>query len=121
VEPRAYLPSSVEPLRRETDAIGATLNAAGRVRQLGARPLVVLTATAKTPPAMLATLVLTRAQDDRRKAAWDALQADEATWSTGGRHERVANASHYIQFDRPDVVIAAVREVVARVRSSQLN
>jgi hypothetical protein len=33
----------------------------------------------------------------------------------------VANASHYIQFDRPDVVIAAVREVVARVRSSQLN
>jgi hypothetical protein len=29
----------------------------------------------------------------------------------------VRDASHYIQFDRPDVVISAVREVVARVRA----
>jgi hypothetical protein len=27
------------------------------------------------------------------------------------------DASHYIQFDRPDVVIRAVRDVVARVRA----
>jgi pimeloyl-ACP methyl ester carboxylesterase len=116
VIPRAYLPTSVEALRREADAIGATLEEAGRVSRLGARPLVVLTATAKTSPAMLAAEGITQAQGDRVQAAWEALQADEATWSIGGCQERVPNASHYIQFDRPDVVIAAVRDVVARVR-----
>jgi hypothetical protein len=30
----------------------------------------------------------------------------------------VPNASHYTQFDRPDVVTAAVRDVVARVRNT---
>jgi len=52
------------------------------------------------------------------QAAWETLQADEATWSIGGQHQRVPNASHYIQFDRPAVVIAAVRDVVARVRAT---
>jgi pimeloyl-ACP methyl ester carboxylesterase len=114
VVPRAYLPSSIEALRREADALAATLYAAGQVRQLGDRPLVVLTAT-KTSPAMLAASGLTQAQGDRMQAAWDTLQADEATWSSAGRQERVQNASHYIQFDRPDVVIGAVRDVVAGV------
>jgi pimeloyl-ACP methyl ester carboxylesterase len=113
---RAYLPSSVGALRRETDAIGATLDAPGRVRQLGSRPLVVLSATEKTSRAMLAAQGLTQAQGIRMQAAWETLQADEATWSAAGRHERVPNASHYIQFDRPDAVIGAVRAVVARVR-----
>lgn len=31
------------------------------------------------------------------------------------RHELVPGAGHYIQCDRPDVVIRAVRDVVARV------
>ena len=113
----AYLPTSIEALRRETEAVPATLDAAGRVRSLGARPLVVLTATV-IPPASLAAEGITPAQANRIQAAKEALQADEATWSTAGRQERVPNASHYIQFDRPDVVIAAVREVVARVRAS---
>jgi pimeloyl-ACP methyl ester carboxylesterase len=118
VVPRAYLPTSVEALRREADALSATLAAAGRVRQLGSRPLVVLTATDKTSPAMLAAEGITQAQGVRMQAAWETLQADEATWSIDSRHERVPNASHYIQFDRPDVVIAAVRDVVARVRGT---
>lgn len=118
VVPRAYLPTSVEALRREADAIAGTLDAAGRVSRLGARPLVVLTATAKASPAMLAAEGITQAQGDRMHAAWETLQADEATWSIGGRQERVPNASHYIQFDRPDVVIGAVRDVVARVRGT---
>jgi pimeloyl-ACP methyl ester carboxylesterase len=74
VVPRAYLPTSVEAMRREADAIGATWGAAGRVRLLGTRPLVVLTATAKTPPAMLAALRLTQAQGGRMQAVWDTLQ-----------------------------------------------
>lgn len=79
---------------------------------------MVLTATEKTSPANLAALGLTQAQGVRMQAAWEALQADEATWSIDGRQERVPNASHYIQFDRPDVVIGAVRDVVARVHGT---
>jgi hypothetical protein len=119
VVPRAYLPASIEALRREANALPATLAAASQATRLGDRPLVVLTATAKTP-ATLAAEGITRAQGDRMQAAWDALQSDEATWSSSGRQERVPNASHYIQFDRPDVVIGAVDEVVARVRQIPL-
>jgi hypothetical protein len=43
-----------------------------------------------------------------------------ASWEVAMRHrvDRVVpDASHYIQFDRPDVVIGAVWEVVATVRA----
>jgi pimeloyl-ACP methyl ester carboxylesterase len=121
VVPRAYLPTSLEALRQEADAVAATLDAANRATHLGARPLVVLTATNKKSPAILAAEGITRAQGDRMQAVWDTLQADEATWSTAGRQQRVPNASHYIQFDQPDVVIAAVRDVVARVRAAHVT
>jgi hypothetical protein len=68
---RAYLPISIEALRRETVAISATLDAAGRVRSLGDRPLVVLTATANSP-ATLAAEGITQAQADRMQAAKEA-------------------------------------------------
>ena len=45
------------------------------------------------------------------------MHNEEASWSRHSRHELVPDATHYIQFDRPDVVIAAVREVVGDVRS----
>ena len=51
-------------------------------------------------------------------AEWLALQDDEAGWSTNSRHEIVRDASHYIQFDRPDVVVRAVHDVVNAARSS---
>jgi hypothetical protein len=49
------------------------------------------------------------------------MQDEEASWSTNSRHELVPDASHYIQFDRPDLVIAAVKEVVGKVRSASSN
>jgi pimeloyl-ACP methyl ester carboxylesterase len=50
------------------------------------------------------------------RAIWDTLHVEEAAWSTRGRHVRVPDSGHYLQFDRPDLVIAAVREVVDHVR-----
>jgi pimeloyl-ACP methyl ester carboxylesterase len=117
--PSAYFPTSVRALRAETDAIDATLAEASRARSLGDLPLVVLTAAAAMTPADLAREGITAAQGARVKAAWLALQDDESTWSHRSRHELVRDASHYIQFDRPDVVISAVREVVSRVRDAR--
>lgn len=115
--PRAYFSRSISALFEETRAVNATLAAARGASELDARPLVVLTATAGNSPENLAAMGISAEQEARRLAAWRALQDDEATWSREGRREAVAGASHYIQFDRPDVVIGAVRGVVARVRS----
>ena len=112
----AYLSTSLGSAVRELKAIPSTLEAADQHRQLADRPLVVLTAMAPNPEAVLKSAGLTRDQDDRRRVAWKALHDEEATWSTHSRHELVPDATHYIQFDRPDVVIRAVREVIGAVQ-----
>jgi pimeloyl-ACP methyl ester carboxylesterase len=115
--PRAFFSRSIGALYEETRAIDATLAAARDAKQLDARPLVVLTAGVGASPEALAQMGITAEQEMKRRAAWRAVQDDEATWSRESRREIVPDASHYIQFDRPDVVIRAVREVVARVRA----
>lgn len=105
----AFFPTSGVALMKEIRAMDATLATAGRLRRLGDRPVVVLTAVGRRPPGMSA------AQRERQVAAWNRLQADQAAWSTRGRQE-IVDASHYVHHDRPDLVIGAVREVVAAVR-----
>lgn len=114
----AYTSTSLGPTLRELKALSATFNASGQYRQLGDRPLVVLTAMAPMPAEALKTVGFTREQGERMQAAWKGLHDDEASWSTHSRHELVPDATHYIHVDRPDVVIRAVREVVGEVRSS---
>ena len=46
-----------------------------------------------------------------------ALQNDLASWSSHSKHRILDNANHYIQFDRPDAVVTAIRDVVDDVRS----
>ena len=113
----AYTPTSFAPAVRELNSLNATLEAAGKHRRLAERPLVVLTAMAELPPAVLKAGGMTREQGARFQAEWKTLHDDEATWSSRSRHEVVPDATHYIQLDRPDVVIRAVREVVDAVRT----
>jgi len=108
----------------EAEQIPRTMTQAGALRTLGARPLgerpvVVLTGT-KTPPAkLLKGAGMTLADYDRLRTLWIVLHDDEASWSSRGRHQLVADATHYIQFDRPGVVIAAIKEVVGDVRAEK--
>ena len=113
----AYTPTSLGPLLEEVDAIPATMAEAGSFRLLGDRPLVVLTAMAPPDTAMLKQMKMTREENLKYRAAWRALHDEEASWSTQSEHILVPDASHYIQDDRPDIVIAAVRKVVGLVRS----
>ena len=48
--------------------------------------------------------------------AWEKMQEELAHLSTRGTHAVAKNSSHYIQLDRPDVVIEAVRSVVEQAR-----
>jgi pimeloyl-ACP methyl ester carboxylesterase len=114
----AYASRSLGSALQELESLDATLSAAGQLRQLGDRPIVVLTAAKPYPAAMLKAMEMTSEQGRRLQAVWKEMHDEEAAWSHHSRHELVPDATHYIQFDRPDVVIAAVREVVSDVRSA---
>jgi hypothetical protein len=79
----------------------------------GDRPLVVLIhdGTSDPPPPGF-----TPAQRSSMEAVRVASLAALARTSTHGTSIVVRNASHHIQFDHPDAVIAAVRRVVEDVR-----
>jgi hypothetical protein len=47
---------------------------------------------------------------------WELLGKDEASWSRHSRQVSVTDSMHYIQFQRPDLVIEAVTDVVKTVR-----
>lgn len=51
--------------------------------------------------------------------AWDGMQDELAHLSTRGTRTIAKNSSHYIQSDRPDLVIEAVRSVTEQARESQ--
>jgi pimeloyl-ACP methyl ester carboxylesterase len=105
-----FLPTSVAALAGEVGAIPTTLAQAGKLRSLGDRPLIVLSAVRDLTAGELAQLKLTPEQGARVRSTAAALHADLARLSTRGELRRV-ESSHYIQYDRPEVVIAAVREV----------
>jgi pimeloyl-ACP methyl ester carboxylesterase len=52
-------------------------------------------------------------------AAWEKMQEELAHLSTQGTQTVAKNSAHYIQIDRPDVVIDAVRNVVEQARQAQ--
>lgn len=113
----AYSSHSVSGALSELDGFDQTVALARAAHDFGDRPLVVLTAMAPFEPWQLEALEMTRQDGERFKQEWRTLGADEASWSTRGRQRVVPDATHYIQIDRPDVVIAATRDVVAEVRA----
>jgi pimeloyl-ACP methyl ester carboxylesterase len=115
----AYLSTSIKGAIKEMIALPAILEEAGTFLTLGDRPLVVLTAMKLPTPAQLAQGGMSEAQAKEQKEEWRKFHDDEASWSSHSIHRLVPDASHYIQFDRPDIVIEAVRTVVAAVRGAQ--
>jgi len=78
---------------------------------LGSMPLMVLSHDPEKPsnelPPDLAKPV---------NEAWEKMQEELARLSSRGTQIIAKNSAHYIQLDRPDVVIDAVRNVVQQVR-----
>jgi pimeloyl-ACP methyl ester carboxylesterase len=112
----AFFPMSLRAVVREMEAVPATLACGGEMRTLGSKPLVVLSATRQPPPDELKMMGLDSLQSMRLAEVKRMLQKDLATWSSNSRQEFVEGAGHYIQLDRPDAVIAAVRGVIGSVR-----
>lgn len=113
----AYASTSVVGATSELDGFDATMDDARVVRSFGNRPVIALTAMKPLAPEELQGLNMKAADGARFKAEWKQLGAEQAALSTRGRQQLVPDAGHYIQIDRPDIVIAAVREVVGEVRA----
>jgi len=79
---------------------------------LGDLPLAVLSHDPDKPSSELPA--------DLAKAtnqAWEKMQEELAHLSTRGTQAIAKNSSHYIQLDRPDLVVEAVRTVVGQARA----
>ena len=113
----AYLPTSASAALDEGDASRETDKQVGTFRDLGDRPMVVLCAGHPASDKDLKSWGETRRYNDTQESVWKALHVEEASWSTRGRLVLVPDSGHFMQFDRPEVVIAAVRDVVASVRT----
>jgi pimeloyl-ACP methyl ester carboxylesterase len=55
-------------------------------------------------------------QGKQMAATWDALQQDLASLSSNSQHSVAVHSGHYIQLDRPDLVIAAIQSVWQQAR-----
>ena len=77
--------------------------------KLGDMPLIVLTRTSDPRP--LAPTETQQARDAGYRQ-WVALHDDIASLSTRGANRIVPNSGHYIQFDQPQAVNAAINEVL---------
>jgi pimeloyl-ACP methyl ester carboxylesterase len=113
----AFSARSLGGLVAEARSIDSTMAQAARAADLGDRPLVVLTALRPPSAAERGVTGMSEEQAGRLRTIWDTLHAELAAFSSRGRRDRVEDAGHYLQFDRPDAVIRAVREVVDSVRT----
>jgi hypothetical protein len=107
-------------LASELKAFSQSGSQARSFGSLGDRPLVVLTAGkmmfGHNP-------LMTDEVRDQIMNAWmhewiNVLQVEQAHLSTRGRQIIVPDSTHVIQFERPDAVISAVREVRSAVTAT---
>lgn len=104
-----FRPYSMEEVWAEFLLRKQSAGSARHMAPFGDLPLKVLTAGAK-PAGM------SESRFEVYQKAWWSLQHDLSALSTVGTDTVIPDASHYIQLDRPDVVIAAVRDVVREAR-----
>lgn len=86
---------------------------AAATSSLGDLPLAVLSHDPDKPSSDLPADLAKPVND-----AWEKMQKELSQLSTRGTQVVAKNSSHYIQVDRPDVVIDAVRGVVDQVRAA---
>jgi pimeloyl-ACP methyl ester carboxylesterase len=83
---------------------------------LGDMPLIVLSQDPDAPQYDLPEDLVRPTNE-----AWQKMQNELARLSTRSRQVIAKNSGHYIQLDRPDLVLDAVREVVNEVKTPQVG
>ncbi len=87
-----------------------------RQRRAVVRELLMMTGTLG-PPLGLGSIPLTAlTRTARPQRVWTLMQDELAALSSDSRHVTVAGAGHYIQRDKPELVIQAILDLVRRCR-----
>jgi pimeloyl-ACP methyl ester carboxylesterase len=97
----------------ELKAVSESAAEAATAGKLGDMPLAVLSEDPDQPQPDLPEDLLKPASD-----AWQQMQEELAQLSTRSTRVIAKNSGHFIQFDRPDVVIEAVRKIVNQARQA---
>ena len=97
-------------LSDESDALVETLEQVRRTGSLGELPLVVLTATGPVwwpdmPGAVNPT---------KFRRMWVDLQQDLTKLSSNSRQILAEQSGHFVQFDQPELIVAAIQQLVDR-------
>lgn len=98
----------------ELKAFPVSASEAAATGALGDLPLAVLSHDPDKPSAELPPDLAQPTNE-----AWEKMQEELSHLSTRGTQTVAKNSSHYIQIDRPDVVVEAVRNVVDQARLAQ--
>src|SRR5580692_6500180 len=108
------------------DAAGAEMGSfsesANEVRaagNLGDKPLAVLTAGKSADAAQLPAGFPKKEFDDFHEVWVNDLQVKESQLSTRGKRIMVPDSDHMIPFERPDMIVAAIREVSAAANAAK--
>ena len=111
----AFLPISLGAVVSEREAMASsrTFDEAQAYRNLGARPVIVLT---RGKP--IKEDGMSDEEAGKLYQVWLEMQKDMTTWSSRGTQRVISDSGHYVANDDPGAVIAAVREVVDDVRSA---
>ena len=112
---KAFLPQSMPAVLAERQMFHANLSRAQQLPSLGDRPLVVLTA-AKPKSLEHYPSGFTQEYLQLEGVVWQELQVELATLSSKSRHIISADSGHLMYFDRPELIIDAIREVVNEVQ-----
>jgi pimeloyl-ACP methyl ester carboxylesterase len=105
---------TVKAAEAELRAFSASADEGRETGSLGTLPLVVLSHDPNkgAAPGMIPADVGRRLED-----AWVQMQEELAHLSTNGSRIVATGSTHYVQLDRPDLVIAAVRNVLNESRA----
>jgi pimeloyl-ACP methyl ester carboxylesterase len=104
---------SVRESVAELKAISTSAAQAAATGSLGDMPLVVLSHDPDKPQ-----FELPEDLDKPVNDTWQQMQQELAELSTASTHVIAKNSGHYIQLDRPELVIEAVRQTVDRIRGA---
>lgn len=100
-----------ETSRAESISILQPLSAAQRLAGLGQKPLAVIQAGGRPEPLPRG---YTPERWDQQRRAWDAIQQDLLKLSTNSRLVIAEKSIHTIQVEQPEVVIAAIEQMLRR-------
>jgi pimeloyl-ACP methyl ester carboxylesterase len=98
----------------ELKAISESAAQTAATGSLGDMPLIVLSHDPDTPQPDLPEDLVKPTND-----VWQQMQQELTHLSTTGKQVIAKNSGHYIQLDRPDIAIEAVRNIVDQARQTQ--